>query len=277
MSVETNLNLALRHWGAKAVPFSDSYGQEAFVTPVWKENLALLNQTALLRSLLLLSADNGMGKSALIAHWVGTLEPKSFYPVIITQATLTSSGLLSVLLGKLGPKPSLLRSRNLAALEETLKELGSVTPVLILDDAQAYRPGVLEEIRLLLGLNLARQPVFALILVGDLYLQETLRLAHYRSLYSRIAARIQLEPLDRPEAEAYLTHGFSQVGLERPCLAPAAIDLLTSASGGVPRLLNLLARSAWLAAATAKSNTIEAQHVQSALKLVPAAADKLRP
>jgi MSHA biogenesis protein MshM len=276
MTVDPSLSLALRHWGARAVPFSDSDGVKPCLTPVWKENLALLGQTAALRSLLLLSGDNGMGKSALTGHWVGTLEPKAFYPVVITQATLSGSGLLAVLLGKLGQKPGLHRSRNLARLEESLKELGRVTPVLVLDDAQDYPPGALEEVRLLLGLNLPRQPVFALILVGDLYLQDTLRMAHYRSLYSRIGARVQLDPLDRQAVEAYLVHALSQVGLDRPCLSPAAIDLLAGASGGVPRLLNLLARCAWIAAARDEVNTIEAQHVQTALRLVPAAADKLR-
>ena len=276
MTVDPSLSLALRHWGARAVPFSDSDGEKPCLTPVWKENLALLGQTAALRSLLLLSGDNGVGKSALTGHWVSTLEPKAFYPVVITQATLSGSGLLAVLLGKLGQKPGLHRSRNLARLEESLKELGRVTPVLVLDDAQDYPPGALEEVRLLLGLNLPRQPVFALILIGDLYLQDTLRMAHYRSLYSRIGARVQLDPLDRQAVEAYLLHALSQVGLDRPCLSPAAIDPLAGASGGVPRLLNLLARCAWIAAARDEVNTIEAQHVQSALRLVPAAADKLR-
>jgi hypothetical protein len=41
-------------------------------------------------------------------------------------------------------------------------------------------------------------------------------------------------------------------------------------------LLNLLARWAWIAAARAQTNSIEAEHVQAALQLVPAAADKLR-
>src|SRR5439155_14920497 len=40
--------------------------------------------------------------------------------------------------------------------------------------------------------------------------------------------------------------GLRQVGIERPILAPAALDLLASVSVGLPRLLNLLARTAWL-------------------------------
>ena len=83
--------------------------------------------------------------------------------------------------------------------------------------------------------------------------------------------------LDRGQVERYLAHGLSQVGLDRPCLAPAAVDLLASASQGVARLLNLLARTAWIAAAQAAANTITPEHVQSALDLVPAARDRLNP
>jgi type II secretory pathway predicted ATPase ExeA len=277
MIVDPSLSAALRHWGARAVPFSDTPGEAPFIHPSWDKALLLLGQTAALRSLMLLCGDNGAGKSALVGHWIQNLEPKAYLPLVITQATLSGNGLLAVLLNKLGQKPSLFRSRNLSRLEEAIKELGRLTPVLVLDEAQHYPAGSLEEIRLLLGLNLSRQPVFALILLGDLYLQETLRLHHHKALYSRIAARSQLAALEPPQIEPYLVHGLRQAGLERPCFLPAAIDLLASASQGVPRLLNLLARCAWIAAAQAQAPSIGPEHVQLALELVPAAADRIHP
>jgi type II secretory pathway predicted ATPase ExeA len=277
MITDPLLSAALRHWGARAVPFSDQPGETAFPSPAWEHALRLLNQTAALRSVMLLIGDNGVGKSALLAHWLASLEPKAYLPLVLTHATLSGSGLLAVLLHKLGKSSSPFRSRNLTKLEEAFKELGRLCPVIALDEAQLYPLGALEEIRLLLGLNLARQPVFALILVGDLYLHDTLRLQQHKALYSRIGAHYQLTPLERSQVEAYLAHGFRQVGIERPILAPAALDLLASVSVGLPRLLNLLARTAWLAAAQAGLNTIGPEQVQEALNLVPAAQDRLRP
>jgi general secretion pathway protein A len=276
MSVDPTLAASLRHWGARGVPFSDAPGEAPFLHPSWEKALRLLQQTAALRSLMLLCGDNGVGKSALVGHWLESLEPKVYLPLVITQATLSGNGLLAVLLTKLGQKPSLFRSRNLSRLEEVIKEAGRLTPVLVLDEAQHYPAGALEEIRLLLGLNLARQPVFALILLGDLYLQDTLRLQHHKALYSRIAARYQLTVMEPAQIEPYLAHGLRQVGLERPCFHPAAIDLLAAASQGEARLLNLLARSAWIAAAQAQASTIAPEHVQLALELIPAAADRIR-
>lgn len=275
MTIDPILSAALRHWGARAIPFSDTPGEAPFPHPSWEKALRLLEQTAALRSLMLLVGDNGVGKSTLVGHWIAGLEPKAYLPLVITQATLSGHGLLAVLLHKLGQKPSHFRSRNLSQLEEAIKEMGRVTPVLILDEAQHYPAEALEEIRLLLGLNLARQPVFALVLLGDLYLQETLRLQHHKALYSRIAARAELVPLEHGQIEAYVTHGLRQTGLERPCLEPAALELLASASQGMPRLLGLLARSAWIAAAQAQVTRIGPEQVRMALELVPAAADRI--
>jgi general secretion pathway protein A len=226
---------------------------------------------------MLLSGDNGAGKSALVSYWLERLEPKVYLPLVITHGTLSASGLVAVLLRKLGQPSSFFRSRNLARLEDALKDLGRLIPTLVLDEAQLYPPGALEEMRLLLGLNLPRQPTFALVLVGDLYLQDTLRLQQHKALYSRISAHCQLPLLERTQIEPYLTHGFRQVGLERPCFSTAALDLLASASNGNPRQLNLLARAAWIAAAQSAANTIGPEHVQSALNLVPAAQDKINP
>jgi type II secretory pathway predicted ATPase ExeA len=277
MIVDPFLGAALRHWGARAVPFSDNPAETPFASPAWEQALRLLNQTAALRSVMLLAGDNGVGKSALLAHWLAGLESKAYLPLVITHATLSGSGVLSVLLHKLGKRPSIFRSRNLTLLEEALQEMGRIHPVIALDEAQLYPLGALEEVRLLLGLNLARQPVFALALVGDLYLEDTLRLQQHKALYSRIAAHFQLPPLEPAQIEPYLAHGLRQVGLERPCLAPAAIDLLASASAGLPRRLNLLARCAWIAAAQAAANTIGPEHVHLALNAVPAARDRLTP
>lgn len=102
-------------------------------------------------------------------------------------------------------------------------------------------------------------------------------LAQHKALYSRISVQHQLPALDRAQIEPYLAHSLRQVGLERPCFHPAAVELLAAASSGVPRLLNLLARAAWLAAAQAGLNTIGPEHVQAALELVPAARDRLNP
>jgi len=269
MLAERSLAQAAHAWGAQGIPFNDQPKTELFRTASLERATALLDQSAALRSLMLLSGENGVGKSAVAGRWLRALEPKAYFPVCITQASLTGIGLLALFLQKLGKAPRHQHSANLKLLEEAFGELGRIIPVLLLDEAQNYSMGTLEEVRMLLGLNLPEQPAFALILVGDGYLLSTLRLRSHRALYSRIAAHARLEHLSRTEVEPYLEHQLRQVGIERPCFEPAAVDLLASASEGVPRTLNLVARAAWIQAAKDKSLQISAPHIQSALERVP--------
>lgn len=269
MIAERSLAQAAHAWGAQGVPFSDHPKAELFRTASLERATALLNQSAALRSVMLLSGENGVGKSALAGRWLRSLEPKAYFPVCITQASLTGIGVLALFLQKLGKTPRHQRSINLKLLEEAFAELGRVIPVLLLDEAQNYQTSALEEVRMLLGLNLPEQPAFALILVGDHYLLPALRLRSHRALYSRIAAHLCIEALKPAEIEPYLEHQLRQVAIERSCFEPAALELLASASEGIPRTINLLARAAWIQAAKENALQISAAHLQSALELVP--------
>jgi type II secretory pathway predicted ATPase ExeA len=147
-----------------------------------------------------------------------------------------------------------------------------VVPLLVLDEAQHFGYGPLEEVRLLLGLNLAKPPAFALVLIGDEYLLGSLRLRPHRALDSRLACHFSLSPWTASQAAQYLEQSLTAVGLRRPALDPAALNLLTSASGGLARSLCLLARAAWIEAASADAQVITSAHVQAALERVPGAA-----
>ena len=274
-NTDSKLKEYMHQWGARSVPFQDQPEQRLFETEQSAEAVELLQQSAALRSVMLLSGDNGVGKSALVAHWTRTLEPKAYRPLTITQASLSASGVLCTLLAKLGQVPGMQRSQNVARMEDALSRLGSVIPVIILDEAQNYTASAIEEVRLLLGLNLPPQPAFCLILIGDNYLLDTLRLQSRRALYTRIAVSYQLQALQPAQVEAYLIHGLKQAGLDRPCFEQMAIEMIASASDGIPRTINLLARTAWIEASRQQHDTITTKHLQRALRLVPAARDKI--
>ena len=163
MIAERTLAQAAHAWGAQGIPFNDEPKSELFRTASMERATTLLNQSAALRSLMLLSGENGVGKSALAGRWLRSLEPKAYFPVCITQASLTGIGLLSLFLQKLGKAHNHQRSASVKLLEEAFGELGRIIPVLLLDEAQNYAMSALEDIRMLLGLNLPEQPAFALI------------------------------------------------------------------------------------------------------------------
>jgi len=271
------LELYARSWGATAVPFGPLSETQWISIPSQQRALSLLSQTAALRGVMLLSGGNGMGKSTLVGRWVRQLDNRLHTPVNLTQATLSSSGLLASLARGVGKPASIRRERNLDELSSYLSEHERQTLVITLDDAQDSTHSTLEELRLLLGLNLPSQPTFALILIGDEYLLGQLQLRNHRALCSRLSAHHLLTPWTLEEIQGYLKTGLEAVGINRSrVFEPAAVDLLVRATAGIPRSVCLLARAAWLEAARADAREINAQTVQQAMEQVPGLAGLTR-
>lgn len=277
MKSDAQLSLLARQWGATDVPFGLVNAQDWLETPSAQQALTCLSQTAALRSVLLLSGPNGVGKSALVGRWMRSLDSRLFYPVCLTQATLSGTAILTALASKLGKPGSFQRARNLQLIEQALQELERRILVVILDEAQNYSQPSLEEVRLLLGLNLPEQPAFALVLIGDEYLLASLKLRNQRALYSRLACQISLSPWTPTQCAHYLSAGLAAVGLSASAIEPAAVELLANASAGLPRSLCLLARAAWIVAATQKAQKITPAHVQAAFQQVPCVPGLLTP
>jgi type II secretory pathway predicted ATPase ExeA len=167
------------------------------------------------------------------------------------------------------------RSDNLERIDDAVRRLGRTIPVVVLDEAQHYTASAMEELRLLLGLNLPKHPLFALILIGDNYLLDTLRLHSRRALYTRISVAHQLQPLTPEQVEPYLLHRLAQAGIHRSCFDRPALEMLVAAADGIPRTINSLASRALIEAAKHKANTIGPQHLQVAIKRVPVAQEKV--
>jgi len=262
-----------RSWGATAIPFGPLSDTQWIPIASQQRAWSLLDQTAALRGVMLLSGGNGMGKSSLVGRWVRQLETRLYTPVNLTQATLSSSGLLATLARSLGKRGSIRRERNLDELSSYLSEHERQTLLIVMDDAQNATHAALEELRLLLGLNLPSQPTFALILIGDEYLLGQLQLRNHRALCSRLSAHHLLSPWTFEDIQGYLTTALEAVGIQRAqVFEPAALDLLVRATAGVPRSVCLLARAAWLEAARADLREINAQILQQALEQVPGLA-----
>ena len=271
MTTPQALDLYARQWGATAIPFAQLNEQNWLETPQTQRAAELLNQTALLRGVMLLAGANGVGKSVLMSRWLRQLDNRLFHPLVLTHATLTGSSVLAALTLKLAKPAGHRRERNLQSIEEALAELERKSLVVVLDEAQNYSTTALEEVRLLLGLNLPERPAFGLVLVADDYLLGTLRLRHHRALYSRISCHHCLNPWNASEAALYLEKSLAAVGVIRQAFEAAAVELLVSASGGLPRSLCLLARAAWIEAAAQSSQSVSAVHAQKAIDQVPCA------
>jgi general secretion pathway protein A len=113
--------------------------------------------------------------------------------------------------------------------------------VLIIDEAQNLSAEALEQVRLLTNLETPTQKLLQIILLGQPELREMLARPELRQLAQRITARYHLTPLDADETEAYLRHRLAVAGASRFPFTKLAVRKLHEHSGGVPRLINVIA------------------------------------
>lgn len=119
--------------------------------------------------------------------------------------------------------------------------------VLCLDEVQAMPLETMEALRLLTNLETEKRKLLQIVLFGQPELDDKLEQASVRQLKQRITFHYQLGVLRRDELDSYIAHRLAMAGNRgAPLFSQAALGLLYRASGGVPRLVNILAHKALL-------------------------------
>jgi general secretion pathway protein A len=136
--------------------------------------------------------------------------------------------------------------------------------VLIVDEAQNLSPDLLEQVRLLTNLETDTQKLLQIILIGQPELRELLGRNDLRQLAQRVTGRYHLEPLSRADTESYLRHRLRIAGATHDVFTAGALRELFRTSGGVPRLVNIIADRALLGGYVQDSHQVTAALVRRA-------------
>lgn len=116
--------------------------------------------------------------------------------------------------------------------------------VLIVDEAQNLSHELLEELRVFSNINADKHVVLQIILVGQPELRDMVRGPNMRQLAQRIGIDYHIEPLNAEESRFYIWHRLRVAGGKVKVFRKEAIDMVISASAGVPRLINQLCDAA---------------------------------
>jgi general secretion pathway protein A len=136
--------------------------------------------------------------------------------------------------------------------------------VLMVDEAQNLDADVLEQVRLLTNLETATQKLLQIILIGQPELREVLARPELRQLAQRITGRYHLEALRKGETHVYLRHRARVAGATRDLFTTAAMREIHRLSGGVPRIVNVIADRALLGAYTREEPVVSGALVRRA-------------
>lgn len=163
--------------------------------------------------------------------------------------------------GKKGSLKALVDTLNIYLLDAYAQGL---RVVLIVDEAQELSTESLEQVRLLTNLETPTQKLLQIILLGQPELRDKLRQPELRQLAQRITARYHLMPLDRAETEAYVRHRVAVAGAARSPFSRLGLRALYRRSGGVPRVINVVADRALMAGFAREQDSLGEQIVDRA-------------
>jgi len=212
------------------------------------------------KGIIVLTGEIGTGKTTLCRFFLSELSKNvktafilnpRFSEIQLLESIVADFGIATPNKGKLG----LVKQLNGFLLNES----GSGNNVvLIIDEAQNLKPGLLEQIRLLSNIETEKEKLLQVILVGQPELNARLNLYELRQLRQRIMVRYHILPLEHREIANYIEHRLNIAGLAGGIdFTREAIEAIAGFSSGTPRLINMICDRALLAGFAAETKKID--------------------
>jgi general secretion pathway protein A len=240
----------LKFYGLDKHPFSIAPDPNFFYgSDVHKEGFAHLRYGLIQKKgFVLITGDVGTGKTTLL-HLLLRNIPKYTQTAFISNPKLTTNEFFYLIsrafnLGETPDKAQFLVKLG-SFLQEAKKNQENV--ILIVDEAHCLTEELLEEIRLLSNLETPEGKLMNIILVGQPEIKEILKRDSMRALNQRITLRYHLRPLSETETCRYLEVRLMKAGAkDANIFTPRAQKAIFGYSGGIPRVINILADKAML-------------------------------
>jgi type II secretory pathway predicted ATPase ExeA len=260
----------LEHFGLREAPFR--------ITPHTEFFFAGANRGATLEGLLYaitageglvkVTGEVGSGKTMLCRVLIERL-PQTVETIYLAVPSLTRDEMLASIASDLGIDTQGATTHKLMrSLQDKLIELHTAgrQVVALIDEAHAMPLGTLEEIRLLSNLETGTQKLLQIVLFGQPELDEHLALPNMRQLKERITHAFGLEPLPPRDIRDYIDFRMRAAGYRGPdVFGPEALRIISEASEGLTRRINIYADKTLLAAFAAGTHTITADHARAAV------------
>jgi general secretion pathway protein A len=214
-----------------------------------------------------LTGEVGTGKTTLIRSVLEQLPAKADIALILSPQLTTLEFLATIVEELRCPAPA---ERTVKAHIDVLNthlmqaHAEGRRVVLIVDEAQTLSTELLEQVRLLTNLETSKQKLLQIILIGQPELRELLDRPEMRQIAQRITGRYHLEPLRKDETRAYVSHRLRVAGTQNDIFTKRAIGALYKHARGIPRLINVIADRALLAAYTKDQRSVDVKLVSAA-------------
>jgi len=244
--------------------------QFLFSSPQHARAKAYMESTVVLADgFVVLTGDIGCGKTTLLESFVAEL-PDDIILAHVAQTQLSPVEFLQAMLVELGFEPFQMGKIELLTLLKkyfTEQYAEGKKILLVVDEAQNLSPKVLEEIRLLSGIEAQKEKVLRIILAGQPELGDKLDSKRLEQLTQRVRLRFHISALSKRETRNYVQHRLNVAGAnERRLFAEDTFGRIFRYSGGIPRLVNILCDTAMLCAAADDKGVVDREMLDSAIE-----------
>ncbi|HTC37997.1 MAG TPA: AAA family ATPase [Steroidobacteraceae bacterium] len=216
-----------------------------------------------------ITGEIGAGKTTLIETFLRELQSDAIVAQI-NQTQLSPTAFLQSVLVQFGFSPfNMKKPEVLSTLNQFLMEQYSNgrKVLLIIDEAQNLTNRVLEEVRMLSGVETTKEKVLRIILAGQPELNDKLNSPELVQLTQRVRLRFHLTALSKAETNAYIDHRLEVAGSQgRRIFAEDTYATIYKYTGGVPRLINTLCDTCLMAAFGKDKDTVSMDELDAAIK-----------
>jgi general secretion pathway protein A len=138
--------------------------------------------------------------------------------------------------------------------------------ILIMDEAQNLEAEALEHLRMLSNINADKHQILQLVLVGQTQLRDLLLQPRLHQFAQRISSDFHLRPLNEDEVAKYIFFRLHAVGARKPLFTRDACTTIAHASGGLPRMINILCDTALVYGFSGQTHTISRALVEDVVR-----------
>lgn len=266
----------LKHFGLQQQPFQLTPDADfLYLSKAHNRAKSYMEYTVWNRDgFVVITGEIGSGKTTLIQQLLRTVD-ENVLIARIYQTQLNEIEFFQAILHELGMNPfnagkvELISMLNNFLLEQYAE---GRQVILIVDEAQNLSKRVLEELRMLTGMETDEERILNLILVGQPELKNLLDAPGMEQLSQRIRFRFHLKALDESDIKNYINHRLSVAGIEKTkanevpkFIKDECMSVIHRYTGGIPRLINTLCDTALICAFVESKKTVTTKIIEEAV------------
>lgn len=219
-----------------------------------------LNHLLESRGIGVFTGEPGLGKTTTLRFWANTLNKNVYKVIYIPHSTLNICDFYKQLCDELKLDIHHSKRINFKNIQHEINRLfieKKITPIIIIDEANYLSSNIINDLKIIFNFDMDSKEPFILILTGQNELRDILNRRSNEAFKQRITTQYTLQPLEVDESIRYINEKLKIAGLNTTLFTEQALNFISKASNGIPRIINRLCEKSLLLLENQKLSIID--------------------